>query len=85
MKNPTTNHVTLAEQNINKSRRKFLKNISLITGGLVIGLPLTACADSPLPDKSQSALPMLYCKSLAIMKLIFTCLALKWGKAPIQV
>jgi isoquinoline 1-oxidoreductase beta subunit len=56
MKNPTTNHVTLAEQNINKSRRKFLKNISLITGGLVIGLPLTACADSPLPDKSQSAL-----------------------------
>ena len=41
---------------INTSRRNFLKNMSLAGGGLVVGLPLTACADILLPDANESAL-----------------------------
>ncbi len=42
--------------NISSSRRHFLKNVSLAGGGLIVGLPLTACASAQLPNESQSAL-----------------------------
>jgi len=42
--------------NISASRRRFLKNVSLAGGGLIVGLPLTACASAQLPNESQSAL-----------------------------
>jgi CO/xanthine dehydrogenase Mo-binding subunit len=42
--------------NISSSRRRFLKNVSLAGGGLIVGLPLTACASAQLPNESLSAL-----------------------------
>ena len=45
-----------SKTNISTSRRNFLKNISLASGGLVVGLPLTACASAPLPGENKNAL-----------------------------
>ena len=57
----TSNDSVIAETNqtekhVSTSRRNFLKNVSLATGGLVVGIPLTACASQALPNSSQSAL-----------------------------
>lgn len=41
---------------ISSSRRNFIKNVSLAGGGLMVGLPLTACASADLPNGSQSSL-----------------------------
>ena len=45
-----------SKTNISTSRRNFLKSISLASGGLVVGLPLTACASAPLPGENKNAL-----------------------------
>ncbi|MFT6154446.1 MAG: isoquinoline 1-oxidoreductase/isoquinoline 1-oxidoreductase beta subunit, partial [Bermanella sp.] len=41
---------------VSSSRRSFLKNLSLAGGGLIVGLPLTACANAHLPNSSEGAL-----------------------------
>ncbi|WP_257266377.1 twin-arginine translocation signal domain-containing protein [Endozoicomonas sp. ONNA2] len=43
---PTKNRPTLA----NSSRRSFLKKMGIVGGGLVVGMPLTACANTKLPN-----------------------------------
>jgi CO/xanthine dehydrogenase Mo-binding subunit len=56
MKQIKTKQTALADQEINNSRRKFLKNISWVTGGLIVGVPLTACANAPSSSKSKASL-----------------------------
>jgi len=40
----------------NASRRQFLKNMGMAGGGLVVGLPLTACATANLPNPMEGDL-----------------------------
>ena len=47
---------TFGSKSIQTSRRKFLKNMSFVGAGLIIGLPLTACANSTTHQGRQSAL-----------------------------
>jgi CO/xanthine dehydrogenase Mo-binding subunit len=42
--------------NVSPSRRNFLKNLSLAGGGLMVGLPLNACASGQLPSSTDDAL-----------------------------
>jgi isoquinoline 1-oxidoreductase beta subunit len=47
---------TINNQGVSSTRRSFLKNLSLAGGGLIVGLPLTACASAELPNTSDNAL-----------------------------
>ncbi|WP_257286309.1 xanthine dehydrogenase family protein molybdopterin-binding subunit [Endozoicomonas sp. SESOKO1] len=40
----------------NSSRRNFLKNLGIVGGGLVVGIPLTGCASVQLPNTMDSDL-----------------------------
>ena len=40
----------------NSSRRNFLKNLGIASGGLVVGIPLTACASTNFPNEMDGDL-----------------------------
>ena len=41
---------------VNSSRRSFLKNLGIASGGLVVGIPLTACASAQFPNEMDGDL-----------------------------
>jgi len=41
---------------INNARRRFLKSLGFASGGLIVGIPLTACASNGLPNEKENAL-----------------------------
>ena len=48
--------IALERKGVNTTRRNFLKNMSLVGGGLVVGLPVTGCANVLLPNAHESVL-----------------------------
>ncbi|MEH6605542.1 MAG: molybdopterin cofactor-binding domain-containing protein [Pseudomonadales bacterium] len=56
MTTPTTKNFTLHSKTIRASRRNFIKGLSLAGAGLIVGLPITACANAATANKNPSAL-----------------------------
>ena len=56
MTTPTPQNIIDKANGISTTRRGFIKNLSMAGAGLVVGLPLTACASNSLPNNNLSAL-----------------------------
>lgn len=54
MSNSNIKNASLNLHNISASRRSFIKKASVVGAGLMVGIPLISCAQSPLPNGKSS-------------------------------